>query len=410
MAKKVNKPIPSGAPAKQPAGSARAAVKKTKEPTDWFSVKYLCIALAVISIVLYANTLFNSYALDDVMVLKDNTYVKQGIKAIPELFSTPHMRGYMVIPNDLYRPLSLVMFAMEYQFFGPNPVVGHFFNILFFAGCVVMLFLFLNKFFNGQKTAIAFIAALVFAVHPIHTEVVANIKSRDELMCYFFAFWSLNFFMNYMKGGKMNQLIFGVLTLFLSYISKETVINFLVVIPVLFFLYYNENKRRAVFIVSGTAAATIVFMLIRTVILSIYHANEPSATTDFMDNALAKAPDVASKFATEFLVLGKYLKLMFIPYPLLCNYSFNAIPFVGFGNIWALLSLAAYLFMGVFCILRLVKNNKDPWAFAILLFFRGYRCFQTCPSLWERRWRSALPSLHPQVFAWRWRWLWNNGS
>lgn len=380
MAKKQNKPVPNTA-VKQPVSNQKPAVKIAKELTDWFSVKNLCIALAVISVLLYANTLFNSYALDDVMVLKDNMYVKQGIKAIPELLSTPHMRGYLVIPNDLYRPLSLVMFAIEYQFFGPNPVVGHFFNILFFAGCVIMLFLFLNKFFNEQKTAIAFIAALVFAVHPIHTEVVANIKSRDELMCYFFAFLSLNLFMNYMKGGKMSELLLGAFTLFLSLISKETAINFLAVIPILFFFYANENKQRSIFIVSGAVAATAVFMIIRTVVLSMYHANEPSATTDFMDNALAKAPDMASKFATEFFVLGKYLKLMFIPYPLLCNYSFNSIPFVGLGNIWALLSLAAYLFMGVFCILRLVKNKKDPWAFAILLFLSGIALFSNLPFL-----------------------------
>src|SRR6185436_1377839 len=134
----------------------------------------------------------------------------------PELLLTPHMRGYLIIPNDLYRPLSLVMFAIEYQFFGPNPAAGHFFNILTFIGCVIMLFLFLDKFFGGKKTAIAFIGALVFAVHPIHTEVVANIKSRDELLCYFFGFWSLNLFMNYMKSGKMWQLLMGTSVLYLA--------------------------------------------------------------------------------------------------------------------------------------------------------------------------------------------------
>ncbi|MFI5196944.1 MAG: hypothetical protein ACHQD8_07620, partial [Chitinophagales bacterium] len=191
MAKKPNKKlIPQAAPAKSPV--SKPQVKKEQEPKQWFSVTNLCIALCVVCFGLYFNTLWNGYILDDVMVLKDNTMVTQGVKAIPELLSTPHMRGYLIIPNDLYRPLSLVMFAIEYQFFGLNPMVGHFFNIVVFAGCVIMLFLFLNKFFGGGKMAIAFIAALIFAVHPIHTEVVANIKSRDELLCYFFAFLSLN--------------------------------------------------------------------------------------------------------------------------------------------------------------------------------------------------------------------------
>lgn len=388
MAKKQkNRSVPDTAPAKTVTGNVKnkgvpaSKIKDEIPVRNWFSVNYLCLALGVFSFLLYANTLQHGYILDDVMVLKDNMLVKQGIKGIPELLQTPHMRGYLVIPNDLYRPLSLVMFAIEYSLFGLNPAVNHFFNILTFAGCVIMLFLFLNKFFEGKKTAIVFIAALIFAVHPIHTEVVANIKSRDELLCYFFAFWSLNLFMNYMKEGKMRQLVLGCFILFLSYISKETVITFLAIIPVLFFMYSNENKQRSIFITGATAVATIVFLVIRTVILNKYNANQPGATTDFMDNALVGAPSMAMKIATEFFILGKYLWLMFIPYPLLANYSFNSIPFVGFGNIWALCSIAAYGVLAFFAITRLIKNKKDPWAFAIIFYLATLSLFSNFPFL-----------------------------
>ncbi len=341
----------------------------------------LCIVLAVLSFLLYANTLQNGYVMDDTMVLKENRIVTQGVKAIPELLATPHMRGYLVIPNDLYRPLSLVMFAIEYQFFGLNPAVNHFFNILVFMGCVVMLFLFLDKFFDGKKTAVAFIAALVFAMHPIHTEVVANIKSRDELLCYFFAFLSLNLFMNYLKGGKMLQLVLGVVTLFLSFISKETVIMLIPIIPLVFFLYKNESRQRAIFITAGMVVAAAVFMIIRTIVLKEYNANQPGATVDFMDNALAKAPGAASRIATEILVMGMYLKLMVIPYPLLCNYSYNSIPFVGFGNIWTLLSIATYGFLIWLAVSRLLKDHKDPWAFCIIFFIVTLSLFSNFPFL-----------------------------
>src|SRR5579871_6117340 len=222
MAKTPNKKtIPQAAPAKpvKPVAQPAAKVKPLQEDNNLFSIRNLCIILGLVSFVIYFNTLWNGYVLDDVMVLKENTMVMQGTKAIGELLTTPHMRGYLVIPNDMWRPLSLVMFAIEYQFFGPNPMVGHFFNIVTFAGCVIMFFLFLDKFFDRKKTVIAFIIALVFAVHPIHTEVVANIKSRDELLCFFFAFLSLNIFMNYMKSGKMMQLLIGVGVFFLSLMS-----------------------------------------------------------------------------------------------------------------------------------------------------------------------------------------------
>lgn len=379
MAKKANsRPQPKVA---QKPLTQSSSVRKESVSRDWFSVKYLSIILAVIAFILYANTLQNGYILDDVMVLKDNMIVKQGLKGIPELFATPHMRGYLIIPNDLYRPLSLVMFAVEYQFFPANPFVNHFFNILTFMGCVVMLFLFLDKFFDRKKTAVAFIGALIFALHPIHTEVVANIKSRDELLCYFFGFWSLNLFMNYMKGGKMSQLLLGTFTLYLAYISKETVITFVAIIPLLFFFYYNDDRKRAFFITGGMAAATAVFMIVRTIILTKYNANQPNATIDFIDNALANAPGMASKIATEFYVLGKYLWLMIIPYPLLVNYSFNSIPFVGFGDYKAIIAILSYLFLGGFSIYRLIKVKKDPWAFAVIFYLATLSLFSNFPFL-----------------------------
>ena len=379
MAKKPNKkPIPQATPAKPPV--SKPQVKIVQEPKQWFSVTNLCIALCVICFGLYFNTLWNGYILDDVMVLKDNTMVTQGVKAIPELLSTPHMRGYLIIPNDLYRPLSLVMFAIEYQFFGLNPMVGHFFNIVVYAGCVVMLFLFLNKFFGGEKTAIAFIAALVFAVHPIHTEVVANIKSRDELLCYFFAFLSLNLFMNYMKGGKILQLLLGVFTLFLSFISKETVISFLAIIPLIFFFYNNENRQRAIFITAGAIVSFAVFFAIRTAVLNMYDANQQGAPVEFIDNALAKAHGI-ERIATEVKVLGIYLYKMFIPYPLLCNYSFNSIPVADLTSIWFWLSFTAYGFMIYIAITRFIKNKKDPWAFSIIFFLATIFLFSNIPFL-----------------------------
>lgn len=379
MAKKpMNRPVAKATPA-APVG------KKTvqKGPIERSTIiKYLCLVLAGVSFIVYANTLQNGFVLDDTMVLKENLYVKQGIKAIPELLATPHMRGYMVIPNDLYRPLSLVMFAVEYQFFGLEHTGGyHFFNILTFIGCVIMLFLFLDKFFNREKIAIAFIAAFIFAVHPIHTEVVANIKSRDELLCYFFAFLSLNLFMNYMKEGRMMQFVLGIISFYLSLISKETVVTLVPIVPILFFFYNNEDRKRAGFITGGAFAVTGLFLVIRYMVLKKYDADQPGAPVDFIDNALSQAPSFASKLATEFYIIGKYLLMVIVPYPLISNYSFKAIPFMTFGDIGVLLSIAAYGAMIYLIITRFRKDQKDPWVFAMVFFMATISLFSNFPFL-----------------------------
>ena len=340
-------------------------------------IRKLCIALAVITLLVYANTLQNGYVLDDMGVIEKNILVKKGFAGIPELLVTPRFKGFEHIVNDSYRPLSLVTFAVEYQVFGPNPTEGHLFNILFFAGCVVLLFLFLDKLFKRQKTGLAFIAALLFALHPIHTEVVANIKSRDELLCFFFAFWSLNLFVNYTKDGKPRQLAVGTILLFLSFLSKETVIAFVLVMPLVFFAYLEGNKKRSTFVCVTTLLVSLAFLITRSVVLK---AND-SGAIPFLDNPLVHAPIFSTRLPTAIMVLGIYLRLLLAPYPLICDYSYNSIPFAHFGSVAVLVSSTIYLFLIIIGVYRLIKKPKDPLAFAILFFLITISLFSNIPFL-----------------------------
>ena len=159
----------------------------------------LAFLLGAIAFLAYANTFKNGYAYDDMSAVTQNTIVTRGSSALPEIFSTPYRYGFYVTPNDLYRPLSLAMFAMEYQLSDGAPGIMHFMNVLIYTGCVLLLFFFFDVLFEKKKTAIAFMASLLFALHPLHTEVVANIKSRDELLCFFFVFSSLLAFMKFAR-------------------------------------------------------------------------------------------------------------------------------------------------------------------------------------------------------------------
>lgn len=367
MAKKeIKKAVPK--PAVQGTKS-NVTLKKPVEAKQGFSLSMkLALLLGVISFMVYANTLKNGYVLDDVNAINKNVIVTKGISAIPEILSTPYRRGYWITPNDYYRPLSLVMFATEYQFFGKEPAAFHFFNILIFAGCVIFLFFFLDNFFERKKTAVAFIASLIYAVHPIHTEVVANIKSLDELLCFFFAFLSLTIFLNYIRTGKTAQLLAGALCFLLSFLSKETVISFLAVIPFIFLFYRNENRKRSIYVTITAVVVTVVFLCIRFSVLNAYHAGE-IASIPFIDNPLAKTDlPYASRIATAISILGYDIRLLIIPYPLICIYSYNSIPFVNFGNPGVIFSLLFYISLIVFCIWRFRKDRKDPFVFGIVFF------------------------------------------
>ena len=330
-------------------------------------VAKLVILLSVITFAVYANTLKNGFVLDDVLVIKQDTIVKKGVTAIPQIFSTPYLIGSIKAANDHYKPLSLAMFAIEYQLSDGSPLIGHIVNVFFFIGCVIFLFLFLDDLFEHQKTTVAFIASLLYALHPVNTEVVANIKSRDQLLCFFFGFFALNLYIRYIKSGKLSHLFIGVFLFFLSLISKETTITFLAVIPLVFFFYKNENRKGSIYIIIGSVTITILFLLIRQTVLNAYHIGN-HGDYSLTDNPIASAPSFVSRIATALLVMGDYLKLLIIPYPLVCDYSYRNVPFVNFSNIWVLLSLAAYIVITFLGVYLLIRNNKSPFAFALLFF------------------------------------------
>ena len=339
-----------------------------KSPT----LRQLAWVLGIVSLLLYVNTITNGFVMDDLAVVRQNTYVNKGISAIPKILTTPYLKGFKraadtAASNDLYRPLSLVMFAAEHQASGESAALHHLINILVFAGCVILLFLILDRLLGGTNTAVAFVAALLFAVHPIHTEVVANIKSRDELLCFFFAFAALLSYTRYVTTGKALHIAAGAGLYFLSLLSKETSSTFLLISPLIFFFYLDNDKKRSLIITLASLVTFGIYIAIRYSVLIAYNANH-THIIDLMENELVGAPSAASKYATAILVLGYYIKLLFIPYPLCSDYAFKSIPFASFSNVGVWLSILIYgalLFTGV---RRLLKNRKDPYALGILFF------------------------------------------
>lgn len=346
-------------------------------PTGKISVSRLCMVLVALAFLVYGNTLKNGFVLDDAGMITGNALVQKGFRGIGELLSTPRMAGAGYSASDNYRPLSLVIFAAEHELFGDSPAAGHFTNILLYAACVVLLFLFLLRLFDGRKTAVAFVASLLFLLHPIHTEVVANIKSLDELLCFFFAFLALLFFARYLKNGHPASLAIATASLFLSFLSKETVIAFVAIVPVLFFIYIKGSRSRAGIIAGCTILVAAVFLLIRSRVLS---GQQTGSGIEFIDNALAGA-DLATRMATAFTVLGWYLLLLVVPYPLSCDYCFNSIPLAGFGSIATWASVGAYCVLALGCIWLFVKNKQNLWSLAIIFYLAPLALISNIPFL-----------------------------
>lgn len=321
------------------------------------------IILFLFTFLLYSNTLNHKFVLDDFGALADNWVVKKGLDGIPIILKTSYRFGINMLSDNLYRPLSQVMFAIEWQISPKNPFIHHFINVFFYALSIMLLFVVLKKFFSKINPLIPLMIALLYAVHPLHTEVVANIKSRDEIMSFFFLMCTLLALHKWFTKNSIFALILGILSYFLAFMAKEGVITMLAVFPIMGWYFTSVKIKDNILSSILMILPAIAYMIIRSNVLTKFGTDAP---TSVVDNFLSAAPDKVSYFATAIYLLGKYIWLLLIPTPLICDYSFNQIPIVGFGNIGVIVSFLIYISLITLAFWLLRK--KSPIIFGLILF------------------------------------------
>lgn len=310
------------------------------------------IVLFIFSCLLYVNTINHNYVLDDFSIIKENIIVKKGLEGIPEIFKTHYRQGYGYTQGNLYRPLALSLFAIQWEIAPDSPSFAHLFNILFYGILIALLYLYLHHLF--QNKVIALIAALLFAAHPIHTEVVANIKSIDDIMAFIFFILASLVFYKHLANPNKKQLILSVVLMFLGFLSKESMVSFLAIIPISMVLFKEYKlgeaiKKSLVFLISFAA-----YMLMRVNVLGSINGDKNIAQ---IDNMLMAAPNKAIELATAIKIMGLYLWKLVFPHPLMNDYSLNQIPFSSFADWKVLLSLVIYIAI-IYLFFKLWKTNK----------------------------------------------------
>lgn len=334
------------------------------------------IAMALLAFLLYTNTLHHGFVLDDFSVIKENNVVMQGTDALPTIFKTSYRYGYLNLEDGLYRPLSLAMFATEWQISPDNPAFHHWVNVLLYALTAFVLFNVLSRLLSGFSIAIPIIATLLFVVHPIHTEVVANIKSRDEIISLLLTIFSLYFLLkadekqNSLKVFPTVEVLISSLCLFLGLLSKESGITMLAGFPLLLWAFKNTPFKSIVFYMLPHLVMTFIFLVIR---FNVLGGKLTDSSVTVLDNFILQSPDFLSQFATAVKVLGHYLKLFMWPHPLLYDYSYNKIPAASLSDIGFLFAFIIHAAAGIFTLVKIKERNV--FAVCILLYFISMSLF-----------------------------------
>src|SRR5262249_21281644 len=102
-----------------------------------------------------------------------------GVETIPSLFGHAARSGAGGNPR-LYRPLAMATLALDRSFFGGQPSAYHHTSVVLHVGATLVLFGLLAALGTGAPAA--FMAALLFGLHPIHTEVVDLAFNRSEIL------------------------------------------------------------------------------------------------------------------------------------------------------------------------------------------------------------------------------------
>ncbi len=325
--------------------------------------RYFVLFFFILTVVLYGNTIFNKWAVDDNFVTH-NEVVKKGFKAIPEIFSTFYINqsGNLGSLSSDYRPIVKLTFIIEYQLWGEKPVRSHLINILLYFWLSTILFFILRRLLRNYNILFPFLITVIFMAHPVHTEVVASLKNRDELIAFLCGLGGLHFFLKYADTKKIRFSFYAMIVFFIGYLSKSSILPFLAVYPLVLYFFTDMNPKKLIYIFFSIFLVFLVAYYLPRLFLP-----HPTRVKSFIENPLYFEKNFWIRLGTGLLSLWFYLKILVWPHPLVFYYGYNMIPVTGLGNFWVLLSLTIHLGLLIYAFRKF--REKHLLSFAILYYF-----------------------------------------
>ena len=303
------------------------------------------VRMGIVFLVLffYAQTREFGFTLDDDIFYQKHQSVQEGVVGIGDLFTHGSMEKFDGTTGlQPYRPITLLSFTLERIRFDNDPGSSHMVNVVLYILLLQVLLSVLIRLFSDDSKPWIIGALMIYLLHPMHVEVVASVKSRDELLAALFGFMAWN---SYLKSSENNfnniiQWILSAAFLMLALLSKESAIVFLVILPLS--VWQLKGKEIKKLIAPGLPLLLVVisFLWIRHQIVGTVSAGRGIAA---LDNVLSLAQETSELWATKMEILAKYLQLLFIPWPLSWDYSNAQIPLVGWSDYRAWIGLIVHL-------------------------------------------------------------------
>lgn len=286
------------------------------------------ILIALVAFVVFANSLGGDFVYDDVRQILRNPLIQDSSLYGKALTSDvwAFKGDGSVAASNYFRPTFVAWLILNFKLFGINAFGWHLFNVLLHIGVCLLGYLLLRRWQISQN--LSFAIALVFAVHPVHTESVAWISGSPDLLFSIFllgSFWfaesdaeSRRQADEKIKGFVPLNLIVALIFYAFALGSKEVAI---ICFPLFYLIFANRNDTEKPLISASQilrtmpfAALSVLFFAARYIVLGAISLPPGDAHAGLKETILT-AP-------SAFVF---YLKQMLFPVWLGANYSLRPV-------------------------------------------------------------------------------------
>lgn len=171
---------------------------------------------------------------DDGHILKNTAVYDLSPNSIKQIFSQA--------PNKTYIPLTILSFAIEKHFFGFNPFVFHLDNLLLYIGVAILVLLLARR--MGLSLEASFLAAIIFALHPMRVETVAWVTERKDVLYALFYLLALHQYWSYLKTRSIRYYLSAIILGVISILAKPMALSLPLILLVLDWFYGRRFSKR----------------------------------------------------------------------------------------------------------------------------------------------------------------------
>ena len=306
-------------------------------------------------------------------------------------------------PAPAWRPAFHLSLALNNWTFGAEPFGFRLVNVLLHA-LVTALFWRLCKQI-GSSPRIAALAAILFALHPVHTEAVVGIVGRAELLMSTGFLLTLMWGLKALQTQKTRDLLLAMLAYALAMFSKEQGFFALAILPLVYGAtwYFGDvskksspNIKRFCLVMTCLGCVALVGISLRLQLFGLNQGFGPQ-NVSMLDNPLVGVESQWEKTGTALRLFGRSLGLLVAPVSLSPDYSHPGIT-IGWHPVFSTLAGALLALLPLLALLLWTQTTPNRRRNGLAALGIAWFLVTALPT-------SNLFVLNGSIFAERWLYL-----